>query len=112
MFPVGPDTPLSERPYMQRPGGAADGSDLVKSGLKGVGQGKAQEKTKIDEKYEKLEKDGSLASAPWAKNLPWTNSQAANYKSKTNSSPSKKVETKKNSESEPPAEKKKLFGLW
>jgi len=100
---------------MQRPGGMADGSDLMKSGLKGQGQGQAQQKTKIDEKYEKLEKQGALASAPWAKNLPWTNSQAASYKSKQNlpeSSDIKKSKKVSDSKDSPPSEKKKLFGLW
>ena len=32
LFPVAKDTPLEERPYMMRPGGMPDGSDLTKKG--------------------------------------------------------------------------------
>lgn len=69
LFPVDPTTPMEERPYMQRPGGKPDGSDLKKKGLFGRGQGKGVE-SKVDEKYDKLEKEGKLRSSPFS--VPWT----------------------------------------
>lgn len=80
LFPVDPSTPLEERPYMQRPGGMPDGSDLKKKGLFGRGQGAGSKRSSIDDKYDGLEKAGKLASAPWAANLPWSNAAAEKYK--------------------------------
>jgi len=70
LFPVDPNAPLAERPYMQRPGGSADGSDLSKKGIKGVGQGQGVKKIDVDLKYEKLEKEGKLKSTPFV--VPWS----------------------------------------
>jgi len=71
LFPVDPKAPLNERPYMQRPGGSADGADLAKKGLKGIAQAAAQKKIDADLKYEKLEKEGKLKSTPFS--VPWSN---------------------------------------
>ena len=57
-----------------------DGSDLKKKGLLGRGQGMGSKRSSIDDKYDGLEKEGKLASAPWAANLPWTNAAAEKYK--------------------------------
>jgi len=65
---------------MQRPGGMPDGSDLKKKGIFGIGQGVGTKRTQVDDKYEKLEKEGKLKSAPWADSLPWTNQAASTYK--------------------------------
>ena len=35
LFPVDKDTPMDQRPYMMRPGGQPDGSDLLKKGIVG-----------------------------------------------------------------------------
>lgn len=64
MFPVDPNAPLEKKPYMQRPGGSADGNDLKQKGLKGIGFGAEQPKNVADLKYEK-EKNQSFK-------LPWT----------------------------------------
>ena len=74
LFPVSPDTPLEERPYMQRTGGSADGDDLKKRGLFGRGQAKASARTDVDDKYDDLEAKGALKSTPFE--LPWSNSAA------------------------------------
>ena len=73
LFPVDPNTPEEEKPYMQRKGGKADGSDLKKKGLFGRGQGVGIE-SKVDDKYDKLEKEGKLKSTTFE--MPWSNSQA------------------------------------
>lgn len=137
LFPVDPSVPLEERPYMQRPGGLPDGSDLKKKGLFARGQGAGSARTKIDDKYDGLEKSGQLTSAPWAANLPWTNKGASEYKTplaqqkaadlakakanaknKKNGAPAKKAPAKKaavkgKAAPEPePEPKKKLFGLF
>ena len=57
-----------------------DGSDLKKKGLVGRGQGVGSKRNSLDEKYDGLEKEGKLASAPWANNLPWSNTAAEQYK--------------------------------
>ena len=57
-----------------------DGSDLKKKGLFGKGQGVGSKRNALDEKYDGLEKEGKLASAPWAANLPWSNTAAEKYK--------------------------------
>jgi hypothetical protein len=80
LFPVTPDTPLEKRPYMMRPGGMPDGSDLKAKGLKPQAQATPSKIVDIDAKYDKLAKEGKLASAPWAANLPWTNAAASSYK--------------------------------
>ena len=54
LFPVGPDAPLEQRPYMQRPGGRPDGQDLKQKCLKGVGQGQEVKLTEVDKKYSSL----------------------------------------------------------
>ena len=131
LFPVDPSTPLEERPYMQRPGGLPDGSDLKKRGLFGRGQGAGSARNDVDDKYDGLEKKGALASAPWAANLPWTNKGASEYKTplakakaeaaakekasmKNKKSPAvkNKVSTKSSSPVEEPPKKKGLFGLF
>jgi len=73
LFPVDPSTPLTERPYMQRSGGSADGADLKAKGLKGIGQAQAVERSAIDAKYERLEKEGKLRSTTF--DTPWTQKQ-------------------------------------
>ena len=77
LFPVDPKAPINERPYMQRPGGKPDGSDLVQKGIK-ISQLKAgakpQARTAVDAKYDQLEKEGLLKSSPFS--LPWSNAQA------------------------------------
>ena len=54
LFPVGPDAPLEQRPYIQRPGGSPDDQDLKQKGLKGVGQGHEVKLTEVDNKYSSL----------------------------------------------------------
>lgn len=78
LFPVDPTTPLAARPYMQRPGGKPDGSDLIQKGLTGVGQGAASKLNQADKKYEQLASEGKLKSTPFS--LPWTNEQTAQMK--------------------------------
>mmetsp|Transcript_21728 Transcript_21728/g.36356 ORF Transcript_21728/g.36356 Transcript_21728/m.36356 type:complete len:213 (-) Transcript_21728:105-743(-) len=80
LFPVGDDVPLEERPYMQRQGGSADGEDLKKKGIFGRGQAAFSTKTNVDERYEKLEKEGKLRSSAF--NVPWTSSAASKEFSK------------------------------
>lgn len=75
LFPVGKDVPLEARPYMQRQGGTPDGSDLKKKGLQPKDQATPFARSKIDEKYEKLEKEGKTKSTPFT--LPWTSEAAA-----------------------------------
>jgi hypothetical protein len=101
-----------------------DGSDLLQKGIKGVGQGKGVSRTAIDDKYDSLEKEGKLASAPWAKNLPWTNEGAAKLGKLTadakkaevaKSVPAKKPQSQPNTTAPKPVteEKKKgFFGLF
>ena len=121
-----PSTPLEQRPYMQRPGGSPDGSDLKAKGLVGVGLGAAQKKIDVDAKYEKLEKEGKLKSTNFQ--VPWTNAAAAkikadaiaeNVKKTAAINPSKSktpVNNKSGSVTPPPKaepEKKKgFFGLF
>jgi len=116
LFPVDPSVPLEKKPYMQRPGGSPDGEDLKKKGiLQGKDQAKFVSKTDVDEKYEKLEKEGKLRSSPFS--IPWTAEAAqklavanAIEKNKGN----KPVSTSKAAvETAPAAEKKKgFFGLF
>ena len=73
LFPVDPKTPLNERPYMQRAGGSADGADLKARGLKGIGQAQEIERSALDAKYDKLEKEGKLRSTTF--DTPWTQKQ-------------------------------------
>jgi len=126
LFPVDPKTPIDARPYMQRQGGSADGSDLKKFGIQGKDQAKASAKNEADLKYEQLEKEGKLKSTPFA--VPWTSAQAtkqfqANKQKDGDSSSSKSNITAKSSmktatastpapsdsKKDPP---KKLFGLF
>ena len=128
LFPVDKDTPMDQRPYMMRPGGQPDGSDLVKKGLVGKGQATAAKIVAADEKYEKLAASGQLKSTPFA--IPWTSSAAASAFSKKKDpvvavAPTKKggVPVKPAAKSAtkpaapaaaPPAEEKKkgFFGLF
>jgi hypothetical protein len=110
LFPVDPNTPLEEKPYMQRPGGSADGEDLAKKGLlsRARDQAAASAKSETDLKYEKMEREARAKASPF----PWT-SEAANNLSKANSKASKDNKDSKNAKGqveEPP--KKKLFGLF
>lgn len=78
LFPVDPNAPDYVKPYMQRKGGMADGSDLVKKGIsisKLVGGAKPVARNELDAKYDELEGKGLLKSSPFE--LPWSNSQAA-----------------------------------
>ena len=135
LFPVDPNTPEEEKPYMQRKGGRADGSDLKKRGLFGRGQGMGIA-SDVDEKYDKLEKEGKLKSTNFE--LPWSKAQAKKIDAdkmaatkaatKAAKTPKKKVgkpspfgaaaKAKRaaalaEAEAEPePAPKKKLFGLF
>jgi len=124
LFPVDPNSPDYEKPYMQRKGGSADGADLVKKGLKLdmlKGFAAPQAKTAIDAKYEQLEAKGLTRSSPFE--LPWTNSQAAKITSAKLSDEQKAAQAKKKAagpmkpgaKSPAPvaeAPKKKLFGLF
>jgi len=88
---------------------------LKKKGLQGKDQAKFSAKTDIDEKYEKLEKEGKLRSAPFS--IPWTG-DAAQKLAAENKANEKNVKVSKPtspSVSSPKAaepEKKKLFGLF
>ena len=76
LFPVDPlTTPYEERPYMQRKDGDWEGKDLIKRGMLGQGQGKAEKKLKLDEVYEDAKKAGKLNSISifGGAALPWTN---------------------------------------
>lgn len=128
LFPVDPKTPIDARPYMQRQGGSADGSDLKKFGIQGKDQAKASVKNEADLKYEQLEKEGKLKSTPFA--VPWTSAQATKqFQAKkqkddddsTSSSSKAKITTKSSSMKTtaaaavtpaPSEPKKKLFGLF
>lgn len=131
MFPVDPSVPLEERPYMQRTGGNADGSDLKKKGLFGRGQGAGSARLDVDDKYDSLEKEGKLRS--FAFEVPWSNKQldeqnkkkiaetrattlAAKAKeAKQTKKPAFTFGKKKAPEPEPepvPEPKKKMFGLF
>lgn len=105
--------PLLEKPYMQRPGGSADGADLKAKGLKGVGLGKEAPKTEVDLKYEKEAKTSSGFSLPWTseslKNIGKTN-KVEPSKPVSASTPSKKVVETTKTKDEPP--KKGFFGLF
>ena len=116
LFPVDPNVPLEAKPYMQRPGGSADGEDLKKKGLSPKEQAKIFAKTDIDLKYEQLEKEGKLRSAPFS--IPWT-SDAASKLSAANTKPTtttkvtvKSDSTKKSQVVEEPPKKKGFFGLF
>jgi hypothetical protein len=85
LFPADASTPLDKRPYMQRSGGSADGDDLKKKGMFGMGQAASSKKSDVDERYEKLEKEGKLRSSAFQ--VPWTSAAA-------NKEFSKKVEKK------------------
>lgn len=61
LFPVDPSkVPYEERPYMQRRGGDWEGRDLSDKGLEGKGQGRASQRSFLDDLYEKAKKDGKL----------------------------------------------------
>jgi hypothetical protein len=87
---------------------------LKKKGLQGKDQAKFSAKTDVDEKYEKLEKEGKLRSAPFS--IPWT-AEAAQKLTTATKAPEKngKVSKPSPTASSPKAaepEKKKLFGLF
>ena len=87
LFPVDPlTTPYEERPYMQRKDGDREGKDLIKRGISGAGQGKAEKKLKLDEVYEEAKAAGKLNSISifGGASLPWTN-QATDDMSKETS---------------------------
>jgi len=76
LFPVNPtEVPYEERPYMQRRGGDWEGKDLEGKGLQGTGQGKAYNKLKLDDVYEKAKAEGKMDSISifGGMPLPWTN---------------------------------------
>lgn len=78
LFPVDPNSPDYEKPYMQRKGGSADGTDLIKKGIKATelkAGAKPIARSAVDAKYDDLEAKGLLKSAPFE--LPWSNKQAA-----------------------------------
>lgn len=116
LFPVDPSVPLEARPYMQRQGGSADGKDLSLKGIKPKGQAMPFAKTKVDEKYEKLEKEDKLRSTPFQ--VPWTTAAAqkigkkeevgAKVVSKATSKPTKADTTV----TDEPKKKKSFFGLF
>ena len=140
LFPVDPlTTPYEERPYMQRKDGDWEGNDLKKMGLKGLGQGMAEKKLKLDEVYEEAKAAGKLNSASIFGGiaLPWTNKAAEDMNKNVSKdmknarglagkklSPSEMAQLKKNLvkpiitpkkgsvlvDEAPP--KKKMFGLW
>lgn len=140
LFPVDPlTTPYEERPYMQRKDGDWEGNDLKKMGLKGLGQGMAEKKLKLDEVYEEAKAAGKLNSASIFGGiaLPWTNKAAEDMNKNVSKdmknarglagkklSPSEMALLKKNLvkpivtpkkgsvlvDEAPP--KKKMFGLW
>lgn len=125
LFPVDPNSPLESRPYMQRPGGSADGEDLKKKGLfsKATDQAKVLAKTDVDLKYEQLEKEGKLRSSPFS--LPWTSDATAKLSAAANKKPAATTTTKPTSTTnkstsktpvkpivEEPPKKKGFFGLF
>eukprot|EP01035_Chromulina_nebulosa_P016958 gene16958-22450_t len=116
LFPVDPKAPIETKPYMQRPGGKPDGSDLKAKGLQGFGFGVGVPLNLVDKKYEQLEKEGKLRSSPFS--LPWTNESLKDInksktafatKSPSTSSKSKPTETPVTKEDKP---KKGFFGLF
>lgn len=132
LFPVDPKAPITERPYMQRPGGMPDGSDLKKKGID-LGKlkfgAKPQAKTAIDQKYEQLEKEGKLKSTPFS--LPWSSDAASKVTAKNPAAnakpaspavvkgkstfsplPSKKRSAAAPAAPEPTPPPKKFFGLF
>ena len=140
LFPVDPlTTPYEERPYMQRKDGDWEGNDLKKMGLKGLGQGMAEKKLKLDEIYEDAKAAGKLNSASIFGGiaLPWTNKAAEDLNKNVSKemknargvagkklSPAEMARLKQNLvkpiitpkkgsvlEADAPP-KKKLFGLW
>ena len=120
LFPVDPTKPLETRPYMQRPGGSADGRDLKAKGLQGKEQGSASKLNAADAKYEQLGAQGKLKSTPFE--LPWTNEAtqkitANNIKAKREAAEAKtvgKTAAKPAAAQKTPEEpnKKGFFGLF
>lgn len=116
LFPVDPNAPLNEKPYMQRPGGSIDGTDLKQKGLRGVGQGKEMAKNEVDKKYESQSNSGFK--------LPWTQESLKSFSGKketpqattkatttAKTSPVKSAATKEAPKKEEPP-KKGFFGLF
>lgn len=111
LFPVDTNSPLEAKPYMQRPGGSIDGTDLKQKGLKGVAQGREVARNEVDSKYDKLAADGKLRSSPFS--VPWTNDDVKKMGAKSKDGAVGKQtpdKTKTSLVEEPP--KKKLFGLF
>jgi hypothetical protein len=118
LFPVDPKAPLEAKPYMQRPGGSADGTDLKQKGLKGVGFGKESEKNEADLKYERESQTGF--------NLPWTSDSLNMFSKKASDKTADKTAAGKTTAAKPaaakastpvpkkeePAAKKGFFGLF
>ena len=96
---------------MQRTGGSFDGEDLKKKGLFGLGQATFAKKNEIDEKYEKLGKEGKLKSTTYS--TPWTAAQAAKIgEEKKMERVSASGKGKTTQQPVPQEPKKKLFGLF
>jgi len=126
LFPVDPNTPLAERPYMQRFGGSADGADLKAKGIVGKGQAAASKRLSVDDKYDQLEKEGKLKSTTFV--MPWTQTDVSKIDADKIAARKKEIEEakKKNAAgikpkpgqkvaavaATPEAPKKKLFGLF
>ena len=119
LFPVGPDAPVEQRPYIQRPGGSPDDQDLKQKGLKGVGQGQEVKLTEVDKKYSSLGEEGKLRSSPFT--IPWTSDDVkkmaiSNKKDKdvTKSTPTSSVQKQQPQQPQQQQEPKKkgFFGLF
>eukprot|EP00596_Hydrurales_sp_CCMP1899_P007563 CAMPEP_0119033446 /NCGR_PEP_ID=MMETSP1177-20130426/483_1 /TAXON_ID=2985 /ORGANISM="Ochromonas sp, Strain CCMP1899" /LENGTH=189 /DNA_ID=CAMNT_0006990189 /DNA_START=234 /DNA_END=803 /DNA_ORIENTATION=- len=114
LFPVDPaTTKYEDRPYMQRKNGDWEGKDLVKRGIVGQGQGKAEKKLKLDDVYEDAKAAGKLNSISifGGASLPWTNEATENMNKDLNKQvkEARGVAGKKLSPSEMAAMKKNLF---
>lgn len=108
LFPVSGSVPINARPYMQRNGGSADGTDLKKKGLTPQGQGKASARNEADDKYEQLQKDGRLGGL----NLPWTAEATKNLAKDSPAEKGKNVKPNTQKDAEEPPKKKGFFGLF
>jgi len=116
LFPTDPTNKKKEElPYMMRRGGSWDGADIKG---KGVGQGKAFQRTKTDEEYEKKRKQGMLDSVSifGGQSLPWSNdatrAMARPQQSEVEKKMMKKGQAKKAAEPAKDGNAKKFFGLF